>query len=128
MAGSQSLPEPEAAAAPRSPTKPEPMAAPRSPPEPEPMAAPQGLTEPETVPAPTEATVPAEPLALLAQEIVNATAPEPTPTHPTIEQLAAPEPAHAEAANDAAPEPAIRPIIIGTGEDLAEKKRGWWRR
>ncbi len=33
-----------------------------------------------------------------------------------------------EVANDTAPEPAIRPIIIGSGEELVEKKRGWWRR
>jgi hypothetical protein len=33
-----------------------------------------------------------------------------------------------EVANDVAPEPAVRPIIIGSGEEPAEKKRGWWRR
>jgi ribonuclease E len=89
-----------------------------------------------------------EPAAASAQEIVNATAPEPAAadslgertmaTAAPVEAPAAPaaEPEAkasddappAEVANDVAPEPAIRPIIIGSGEEPAEKKRGWWRR
>ena len=38
----------------------------------------------------------------------------------------APEPV---AANDEAPDPAVKPIIVGSTQDVAvEKKRGWWRR
>jgi hypothetical protein len=33
-----------------------------------------------------------------------------------------------DVANDAAPEPAVKPILVGSGEEPAERKRGWWRR
>jgi ribonuclease E len=76
-------------------------------------------------------------------DIVNASAPEPSPGESVGEAAQEVEPASAEApaqvasmpgeapievANDVAPEPAIRPIIVGSGEEPAEKKRGWWRR
>jgi hypothetical protein len=33
------------------------------------------------------------------------------------------------AANDREPEPLVKPIIIGSEQDVVvEKKRGWWRR
>jgi hypothetical protein len=33
------------------------------------------------------------------------------------------------AVNDPEPEPAVKPIIIGSAQDvIVEKKRGWWRR
>jgi ribonuclease E len=110
------------------------------------VAAPIGHESPA---APDEPEVPAataEPAASAArtaQEIVNATAPEPAATEamgepaavePALEDAGSPpvsasEPGHVEVANDVAPEPAIRPILIGSGEEVAvEKKRGWWRR
>ena len=50
---------------------------------------------------------------------------EPPPEQPVVE--AEPEPL--VAANDTVAEPAVKPIIIGVGEDVVvEKKRGWWRR
>jgi ribonuclease E len=82
--------------------------------------------EPETLSAPSE------------REIVNATAPEPMPPEsggglaaeePAPSEVGTQsEPAPLEVANDVAPEPAIRPVIVGSGEEPAEKKRGWWRR
>jgi ribonuclease E len=69
---------------------------------------------------------------------------EPGPTHahahaeeksaeaapePQTEPVPEPEPEPLVAANDAIAEPAIKPIIVGAGEDVVvEKKRGWWRR
>jgi ribonuclease E len=88
---------------------------------------------------------PEAPAAASALEIANATAPEPAtveakgepaanqplveaaPAEPTA-PATSPEPPPPEVANDAAPEPAIKPIIIGSGEEPAQKKRGWWRR
>jgi hypothetical protein len=84
------------------------------------------------------ATDPEPPTDRAAQEIVNAAAPEPAPTEslgePTaardadMRQIATSESPPAHVANDVAPEPIIRPIIIGSGEAVPEKKRGWWRR
>jgi len=88
---------------------------------------------------------PAIPEALTASsepEIVNAAALKPTQTESEGE-LAAAEPAPPQAgaqppsmpdttlpevANDVGSSPAIRPVIIGSGEQPAQKKRGWWRR
>ena len=61
---------------------------------------------PEGEPAP--AAEPAAPLPLQPSE---------EPTKP-LSEAAAPEPA---------PEPLIKPIIVGPGLVVAEKKRGWWR-
>ncbi|HUB49821.1 MAG TPA: hypothetical protein VMB73_33020, partial [Acetobacteraceae bacterium] len=67
-------------------------------------------------------------------EIVNTGAPEPVLSEPAAppapETIAQSEPPTSppEVANDVVPEPAIRPILIGTEEAPAEKKRGWWRR
>jgi hypothetical protein len=48
---------------------------------------------------------------------------------PQAEPVAEREPEPLVAANDAIAEPAIKPIIVGAGEDVVvEKKRGWWRR
>jgi ribonuclease E len=115
-------------------------------PEPAAVASPIGhesraaLDEPETPAATAEPTASA---AWTAQEIVNATAPELAPTEaigepaavePALEDagpppVSAPEPGQVEVANDVASEPAIRPILIGSGEEVVvEKKRGWWRR
>ncbi len=77
-----------------------------------------------------------------AAEPVTGVEPEPTPAHahaeehsaeaapePQAEPVAEPEPEPLVAANDAIAEPAIKPIIVGAGEDVVvEKKRGWWRR
>ncbi|HVC59554.1 MAG TPA: Rne/Rng family ribonuclease [Acetobacteraceae bacterium] len=77
-----------------------------------------------------------------APEIVNTGAPEPASAdsvaEPAVAEPAPPEEAAPavptadaippDAANDAAPEPAIRPILIGSGAESVEKKRGWWRR
>ncbi|MGA3400661.1 MAG: Rne/Rng family ribonuclease [Acetobacteraceae bacterium] len=135
----QSLPEPEAVVAP---AEPEGAAAPGeseavvAPGKPEGAAAAMGGS------GASGSAEPEAPAASSDREIVNATAPEPAPTEATGEPavaepaltesspppVPAPEPISAEMANDAAPEPAIRPIIIGSGEELAEKKRGWWRR
>jgi ribonuclease E len=110
-------------------------------------------TEPKIV---AEPVAEAEGAAALAQpeapavapdlEIANTTAPEPvaaegadepattqpivdaTPAEPTAGHASEPESTPIEVANDAAPEPAIKPIIIGSGEEPAQKKRGWWRR
>ena len=89
---------------------------------------------------------PETPAAAPDLEIANATAPEPvaaegagepaatqpivdaTPAEPTAGHASEPESMPIEVANDAAPEPAIKPIIIGSGEEPAQKKRGWWRR
>ncbi len=72
---------------------------------------------------------------------MNASAPEPVPTEAVDEPAAAPVTAEADAgpiaveaapegevANEGALEPAIKPIVIGSGAEPAEKKRGWWRR
>jgi ribonuclease E len=49
--------------------------------------------------------------------------------HPQTLPSPAEEPESLVAANDVTPEPAVKPILIGVGEDaVAEKKRGWWRR
>jgi ribonuclease E len=51
------------------------------------------------------------------------------PPEPQAEPVSETEPESLVAANDAAAEPAIKPIIVGGGEDVVvEKKRGWWRR
>ena len=62
--------------------------------------------------------------------------PEPTGDEPTTVESAStqaqiPEPPEPEpvAANDPEPEPAVKPIVIGSAQDVVvEKKRGWWRR
>jgi ribonuclease E len=115
-------------------------------PESEAMATSIGHESPAAPDEPEAPAATAEPAASAAwdvQEIVNATAPEPAPAE-SMGESAAVEPAGEEAgavpasaseaiqvevANDVAPEPAIRPIIIGSGEEMVvEKKRGWWRR
>jgi ribonuclease E len=77
-----------------------------------------------------------------AAEPVTGVEPEPTHEHahaeehsaeaapePQAEPVAEREPEPLVAANDAIAEPAIKPIIVGAGEDVVvEKKRGWWRR
>ena len=66
----------------------------------------------------------------LADTVAAAPLPE-----PVTEIAAAPEPevavaeAAPEPANDVIAEPAIKPIVIGSGDEPpAQKKRGWWRR
>ena len=91
------------------------------------QAEPAPSAEPEaTEPGPAEAPAP---------EIVNTGAPEPVLGEPVVapdlETNVQPEPPAPppEVANDVVPEPAIRPILIGSGDEApAEKKRGWWRR
>jgi ribonuclease E len=95
-----------------------------------------------------EASVPVE---AAGQEVTNTGAAEPEVTstgaaEPEVTSTGAPEPAASEpmaidatpeaasaydtpdVANDLAPEPAIKPILVGSGEEPAERKRGWWRK
>ena len=97
-----------------------------------------GADEPaalETAPAPEAVVPPPVEAAPVAPE------PEPEPVaaaplpEPVTEIAAAPEPevavaeAAPEPANDVIAEPAIKPIVIGSGDEPpAQKKRGWWRR
>jgi ribonuclease E len=64
-------------------------------------------------------------------DVANAAISEPVGTEP-ISADSTPEapPAYtaADAANDVAPEPAVKPILVGSGEEPGERKRGWWRR
>jgi ribonuclease E len=72
--------------------------------------APEQIREPESV-----QPLPAGAAGLAAEQVREL---EPQRTEP--------EPA---AANDAAPEPVVKPIVIGSDQDVVvEKKRGWWRR
>ena len=90
-------------------------------------------TEPAT--SAEAVTTEAGPAEAPVPEIVNTGAPEPVlgeavapPAPETLAQTGSPD-SPPEVANDVAPEPAIRPILIGNGEEVpAEKKRGWWRR
>jgi ribonuclease E len=85
---------------------------------------------PETAVArdPSEASVPVQ-----APEpaVTNTGAPEPAASEP-IATDATPEVGAEyiapEVANDLAPEPGVKPILVGSGEEPAERKRGWWRR
>jgi ribonuclease E len=89
----------------------------------------------ETAPEPVQAEAHG---AAAAPEPAPSVEPEPTrseeysaesPPEPQEEPVAETEPEALVAANDAVAEPAIKPIIVGGGEDLVvEKKRGWWRR
>jgi ribonuclease E len=95
-----------------------------------------GADEPvaiEAAPAPEAVVPPPVEAAPVAPE------PEPVAVAPLLEPVteiaAAPEPAVAvaeaapEPANDVIAEPAIKPIVIGSGDEPpAQKKRGWWRR
>jgi ribonuclease E len=81
--------------------------------------------------SPTEAAFAVPPATLTAAAEAAETGPtgaEPETAPPTASELATePEPLIAIA--DAAVEPAIKPIIIGSEQDVAlEKKRGWWQR
>jgi ribonuclease E len=77
---------------------------------PEPVREPEPAREPELVAAPEPALLAIEPLE-----------PEPAPMQAVEEPPVA--------ANDEAAEPAVKPIVIGSAEDVVtEKKRGWWRR
>ncbi len=110
----------------------------------EPVAdAPPGPTEPVSVvaePAPAAAST-----AILDEPEpaqVEAVDREPeAPGAPVLEEQGAhPEPTHTSAldqlpdaepvpANDATPEPLVKPIIVGSDQEVVvEKKRGWWRR
>ncbi|HEY1933311.1 MAG TPA: Rne/Rng family ribonuclease [Acetobacteraceae bacterium] len=106
---------------------------------PEPTASEPKVTEmlSEAVPAP-------EPQEAAEPKVTNTSAPEPVLTEPVAtepapadpvpaepvatEPVATPAFAAPEAANDVTPEPAIKPIIIGSGEEPTERKRGWWKR
>ena len=52
---------------------------------------------------------------------------DPEPTHSSaLDQLPDAEPVPA---NDVTPEPLVKPIIVGSHQEVVvEKKRGWWRR
>jgi ribonuclease E len=78
----------------------------------------------EPVPATAVPAAPPEPEPAQTQE-----EPAAEPPAPLLESEPVPEPESVAAANDVAPEPAVKPIIIGSEQDVVvEKKRGWWRR
>jgi ribonuclease E len=99
---------------------------------PPPLAATPPTTEPQAAPVP--------PLILDAPEPEQAdpTGAEAAPGEPPApsQQAAGPEPIPASepepepvVAGDAAQEPVVKPIVIGSAQDVVvEKKRGWWRR
>jgi len=88
--------------------------------------------DPPEVSAPAQVTEP---------EVTNSGGPEPDVSNAAISELVASEPTAAEptpealpeftapdAANDVAAEPAVKPILVGSGEEPGERKRGWWRK
>jgi ribonuclease E len=104
---------------------------------PEPMVA-EVLPE---VTAPRDASEAPVPVHVPEQEVTNTGAAEPDVTTTGAAEAAASEPmvadtapdaasayATPDVANDLAPEPAIKPILVGSDEEPAERKRGWWRK
>jgi hypothetical protein len=81
------------------------------------------MTASEPASAASEPVVAAA-LETASQPIENAMAPEPVAAEPVLVESTPPTPA-----NDAVAGPAVKPIVIGSGDEPpAERKRGWWRR
>jgi ribonuclease E len=93
-------------------------------------AAPPAVTEPQPAPVPSLLLDEPEP----AQAQSTGAEAEPGQPPATPQQADEPEPAvrpepEPVAADDAAQEPLVKPIVIGSAQDVVvEKKRGWWRR
>jgi len=84
------------------------------------VSAPAQVTEPEV-------TDPGDPAPDLSNTVISEpVASEPLAAEPSPE--APPEFTAPDAANDVAAEPAVKPILVGSGEEPAERKRGWWRK
>ncbi len=109
---------------------------------PEPAAVTPEVAEVLPEPAPAQDPAPAsEPVRLHEPELTDTTAAEsdmmntgglePVASEPMAAESAPAAPpvyADADVANDVAAEPAVKPILVGSGEEPAERKRGWWRR
>ncbi|HEX4172095.1 MAG TPA: Rne/Rng family ribonuclease [Acetobacteraceae bacterium] len=106
-------------------------------------AGPAAAAEPEPAPSPSVILDEPEPAQALSSGAEPAPEIEELPPAQQAEEPASagtgwsepeapPQPAQTpepEPANDAAPEPAVKPIIIGSEQDVVvERKRGWWRR